>query len=71
MHHLSRLGVDKDYKNENIYFYMAECGENITKSYHVSAFICYVINPISLFRSQMIEFTHFYELCEFKDLGKV
>ena len=33
MHHLSCLGADKDYKNENISFYMTKCDENMTKSY--------------------------------------
>ena len=36
MHHLSCLSVDKGYMNENIYFYMAECDENMTESYHAS-----------------------------------
>ena len=36
MNHLLCLSADKDYNNENIYFYMAECGENMTKSYHAS-----------------------------------
>ena len=36
MHHLSCLSGGKDYNNKNIYFYMAECGENMIKSYHES-----------------------------------
>ena len=36
MHHLSCLSADKDYKNENIHFYMVECDKNMTKSYHAS-----------------------------------
>ena len=36
MHHLSYLSVDKDYRNANIYFYMVEYDENMTKSYHAS-----------------------------------
>ena len=36
MHHLSCLSVDKDYRNDNIYFYMVECDENMFKSYHES-----------------------------------
>ena len=33
MHHLSCLSVNKDYMNENVYFYMAECDENIDGYY--------------------------------------
>ena len=33
MHHLSCLSVDKYYNIENIYLYMVECDENMTKSY--------------------------------------
>ena len=36
MHHLSCLSINKDYNNENIYIYVAECGENMTKSYYAS-----------------------------------
>ena len=36
MHHLLCLSVDKDYRNENIYFYTVECDENMTKSYYSS-----------------------------------
>ena len=74
MHHLSCLSVDKDYNNENIYFYMAKSGENMTKFYHVSFIILwfhYETNPICLLASQMAEFSHFYELCGCKDLGEV
>ena len=39
MHHLSCLSVDQDYRNENIDFYMAECDEDMTKSYHASFII--------------------------------
>ena len=48
MHHLACLGVDKNYKNENIYFYMAECTKKMTKSYHASFVkfcLCYETNP--------------------------
>ena len=36
MDHLSYLSTDKGYNNENIYLYMAECDENMTKSNHAS-----------------------------------
>ena len=39
MPHLSCLSVDQDYRNENIDFYMAECDEDMTKSYHASFII--------------------------------
>ena len=43
MHHLLCLSVDKDYRNENIYFYMAECDENMTKSYYSSFLTFFII----------------------------
>ena len=50
MHNLSYLSVDKEYNNiKNIYFYMAECSENRTKSCNASFLIfClyYETNPI-------------------------
>ena len=39
MHHLSCLSADKDYNNENLYFYMIECDENMTKSFHALSLI--------------------------------
>ena len=40
MHHLSCLSADKDYENENIYFYMAEYDENMTT---LSCIISYIL----------------------------
>ena len=66
MHHLSCVSADKDYKNENIYFYIVECDKNMTKS------CCASFSTFLLFcRSQMVELSHFYELCGCKDLGEV
>ena len=37
MHYLSfALSADKDYKNENIHFYLVECNGNIIKSCYAS-----------------------------------
>ena len=74
MHHLSCLSVDRDFNNENIYFYMDECNESITKCYHASFLIFlvyYETNPIWLLESQVVEFSHFYELSRCKDLSEV
>ena len=30
------LSADKECKNDNIFFHLAKCGENMTKSYHAS-----------------------------------
>ena len=38
MYYLWCLSVDKNYNNENIYLYITECDENMTKSYHASFF---------------------------------
>ena len=73
MHHLSCLSFDKDFKNENIYFYMVECDENMTKSYHVSFltfWLYYETNPTWLLGILMVEFSHFYELYGCKELGE-
>ena len=73
MHHLSCLSADKDYKNKNIHFYMVECDENMTKSCYASFLtfpLYYETNPISFLGSQMVEFSHLYELCGCKDLVK-
>ena len=39
MHHLCFLSTNKDYKNENIHFYMVICEENMTKSYVMYYFL--------------------------------
>ena len=49
MHNLSCLRAHKDYKNENIHFYVVECDENMTKSCYGSFLIFslnYETNPI-------------------------
>ena len=53
---------------------MAEYDENMTKSYDASfltIWLYYETNPTWLLGSQMVEFSHFYELCRCKDLGEV
>ena len=62
MYHLSCLSADKDYNNENIYFYISECNENMTKSYHTSFptfWLYYEMKPIWLIGSQIVEFSYF------------
>ena len=74
MYHLSCLSADKDYNNENINFYVVEWDENMTKSNHASFstfWLLYETNPTWILGSQMFEFSHFYQLCGCKDLGKV
>ena len=74
MHHFSSWNVDKDYNNSNIYFYMTECGENMTRYYYASFLILwlyYETNPIWFLGSEMVDFSHFYKLCGCKDLGEV
>ena len=74
MHPLSCLSADKDHKNENIHLYKIECNENMTKSCYASFrtfSLYYETNHIRFLGSQMIELSHFYELCGCKDLGEV
>ena len=72
MHHLSCLSVDKDYKN--FYFYMDECDENMTKSYHASFltfWLYYKLTPLDFLKVKWLNSHIFYELCGCKGLGEV
>ena len=67
MHHLSCLSADKDCNNENIYFYMTECGENMNNFYHASFRAFWV----DFWEVKSLNYHILYELCGYKDLGEV
>ena len=73
MNYLSFLGFDKDYESKNIYLYMAECGENMTKSYHASFltfWLYYETNPTWLLGSQIFGFLNFMSYVDIKTYAK-
>ena len=74
MHHLSCLRVDKDSKNENIYFYTAEYHENMTNLFHhYFLHFDYIMrpNPFDFLEFKWLNSHNFYKLCRCKDLGEV
>ena len=67
MHHLSCLDVDKDFNNKNISFYLAKCGEHMTKFYHTSFLNFYYITRLTPLDFLEVHWLNYHILFSYMD----